>query len=755
MSCAVGQEKEQMQITTITKRSGAAVPFDLSFVRRAISLALGATHTVADEAALSDQVYQILCVKGSEEVTVEQTQDAVEDALLAAGLRDAAKAYISYRATHAVRREFAVAGYLDELAKKELAALKTAFSVFVYKRTYARFIPAKRRREFWSETVDRFMGYMRRRAGSSLSDAEYQEVHDAIHNLEVMPSMRLLQFAGAPVEKNELYGFNCCFVAPTCIKDLRDIMYLLMCGTGVGFSVERRFVDALPSVAERGWGIHHHVVQDSKEGWCDAFFLALETWWKGDDISFDTSLVRPAGARLKNTGGKASGPRPLQELLSHARDMLYVNRPADGRLRSIDLHSLICKIGAIVVAGSIRRSALISLSDLSDTDMRDCKSGSWWQDNGHFGMANNSATYDSKPEWQEFAAEWKALEKSGSGERGIFNRSNLLSSLPARRFERIGAAAVHSLGTNPCGEIILQSGGLCNLSSVVCRPKDTLADLERKVRVAALIGTFQSSLTNFEYVQPKFSEVARQECLLGVSLAGQMDCPAVRSAEAFATLKKVALATNAEYAPRLGVPVSTCITTVKPDGTLGLITGASPGVHPAHAPFYIRRVRINVNDPICAFLKDQGVPFHPEVGTSFAANNVTTLVFEFPQKSARTSVCRHELSAIEHLEYWKMVKVHYTEHNPSVTISVRGDEWDAAGKWVYDNWDIVGGLSFLPYSDHTYTLAPYEDCTEQEYAARKSAIGDLNFAKLAAYEYEDETSLLSTSACSGPMCSRE
>lgn len=744
-----------MQITTITKRSGVNVPFELSFVDRAIRRALEATNTAADAHSLAEQVYGRLTVLQKDTVTVEQTQDAVEDTLLSAGLRDTAKAYISYRAGQAVRREIVVADYLEKMAAQELEALKSPFAVFVYKRTYARFIPHKHRREFWPETVDRFVAYMRRRAGAALGEQEYAEVRRAIYNLEVMPSMRLLQFAGAPVEKNELYAFNCCFVAPTCLKDMRDIMYLLMCGTGVGFSVERRFVDALPTIAPRGWGIRHHVVQDSKEGWCDAFFLALETWWSGDDVSFDTSLVRPAGARLKNTGGKASGPRPLEDLLAHARDMLYVNRPADGRLTPLHLHSLICKIGSIVVAGSIRRSALISLSDLSDTQMRDCKSGAWWESNGHFGMANNSATYDSKPDWDAFAAEWKALELSGSGERGIFNRSNLLTSLPARRFERIGDSAVSSLGTNPCGEIVLQSGGLCNLSSVVCRPEDTVQDLERKVRVATIIGTFQSSLTNFEYVQPKFSEVARQECLLGVSLAGQMDCPAVRSAEVFAALKQTALATNAEYAPRFNVPLSTCVTTVKPDGTLGLITSASPGVHPAHAPFYIRRVRINIADPLCSFLKDQGVPFHPEVGSSFAACNVTTLVFEFPQRSSPASVCRHELSAIEHLEYWKMVKVHYTEHNPSVTISVRAGEWDAAGKWVYDNWDIVGGLSFLPYSDHTYTLAPYEDCSESEYLARKSAIGELNFAKLASYEYEDETSLLSTSACSGPMCSRE
>lgn len=740
----------------IIKRNGYKVEFNKAFIARALSKSLNATSTKYDHDLLAEEVVTLARSKNTTDTcTIEEIQNCAEDVLMFNNLNETAKAYIRYRAHQDADRSIVIKDYIKKMAHEELNYLKTPFAVFVYKRTYARYIPAKRRREFWPETIERFMNYANKRAGHHLDAADYQQIKRAILNLDVMPSMRLLQFAGPAAERNDLYSYNCCFLAPTGLQDFRDIMYLLMCGVGVGFSVEKQFTSQLPIIAPRNWGVTHHSVEDSKEGWCNAFYLGLTTWWAGNDICFTYEHVRPAGARLKVTGGKASGPEPLKDLLDHTRQLVYVNRPENGRLNPIDIHSIVCKIGSIVVAGSIRRSALISLSDLSDESMRDCKSGAWWENNGHFGMANNSAAYQVAPTREQFAIEWQALKASGTGERGIFNRSILPSTLPSRRIDTIGADVIPFMGTNPCGEIVLQSGGMCNLSSVICRPHDTVESLIEKVRIATIIGTFQSSLTSFNYVQDKFTTIARQERLLGVSLAGQMDCPTVRNAEVFQRLRQTAIDTNIEYAAKFGISPSTCVTTVKPDGTLGLITGASPGVHPAHAKHYIRRVRISINDPLCKFLQHAGVPFHPENGQSYEKGNVHTLVFEFPQAAAEHSVCRNDMTALEMLEYWKMVKVNYTEHNPSVTISIRENEWESVGQWVYNNWSIAGGLSFLPYSDHTYTLAPYEDCSIEDYQNRSNAIGDLNYSNLVKYDYEDETDQMSVSACSGPMCSAE
>lgn len=740
--------------TSFVKRDGKVVDFDSLFVSRAIRKAFGSLEIDADEETIKELTAAAVSLafhRHPQPVCLLETmQNAVEDTLLERGYSQVAKAYISYRTMRNVARQAVVPQYLEELAKEELRYLQNPFAVFVYKRTYAKYLPQKRRREFWMETVSRFMAYVRQRHNGLFSVSDLHRIEEAILNLRVMPSMRLLQFAGPVCDRNDLCAYNCCYVAPTSITDIRDIMYLSMCGVGVGFSVEQQFVRHFPLLSPRAWDILHHRIEDSKEGWCDAFALALSTWWNGNDITFDYSAIRPAGARLKTTGGKASGPLPLINLFRHCRTLLYVNRPEDGQVTPLMIHSIICKIGEIVVAGSIRRSALISLSDLSDEKLRDCKSGEWWNTNPHFQQANNSAVYTARPSFEEFDQEWQALRNAGSGERGIFNRSFLRDQLPPRRLEILTEEDLSSLGCNPCGEIILQSGGLCNLSSVICRPTDTKETLLDKIEIASMIGTFQSSLTNFHYVQDKFRQKAEQERLLGVSLAGQMDCPVVREAEVLHSLYRHAVDINVQYSSKVGLNPSTCVTTVKPDGTLGLVTGASPGVHPAHAPFYIRRVRISSTDPLCKFLRDFGVPWSPEVGQT--VENAHTLVFDFPQRAKEYSVCRHDVTALDMLEYWKLVKTNYTEHNPSVTVSVRTNEWDTVRDWLLANWDIVGGLSFLPYCDAFYKLQPYEDISEEEYQRRHAEIGELNFAALAKYEYEDETNQLGVSACSGGLC---
>lgn len=640
------------------------------------------------------------------------------------------------------------------------------FQQVIYYRTYSRWIEEEGRRETWIQTVDRYLSFMIENLGpignpNSINQEEYDSIREQMLKMGVMPSMRLLQFAGPAARRNNLCAYNCCYVAPKSLIDLRDIMYVLMNGTGVGFSVESKYTSKFPVIkfqptSKEGEGQSSSSssrptfkIPDSKEGWCDAFYYGLQAWYEGRDVHFDYSLIRPFGSKLKTMGGTASGPEPLVNLLRFSRKIILGNQ---GRqLTPIMIHDLICHIAQTVVVGSVRRSALISLSDLEDKDMRDAKQGEFWKTDLHRCQANNSAVYSSKPSDEVLMDEWNSLIKSRSGERGIFSRSHLIYQLPKRRIELLGEEGVQDLGTNPCGEILLQDGGLCNLSTAVCRPGDTEEDLKRKVRIATIIGTYQSTLTKFGYVSDKFKTKAEMERLLGISLAGQQDCSAVRNERVLSELKELVIKTNIEYALRFGINPSSCTTCTKPDGTLGLVVKASCGVHAAYDDYYIRRVRFSSSDPLAKLLKDHGVPCFPEVG--FTWENATSWVFEFPQKAPEGSVKRYQMTAIDSLEYWKMVKVNYTEHNPSVTINVKKDEWIDVLKWLKENWEYVGGLSFLPYDDHVYELAPYESITEKEYERRMSFFPKkIHFEKLVYYEKKDMTDVKSELACVGGAC---
>lgn len=524
-------------------------------------------------------------------------------------------------------------------------------------------------------------------------------------------------------------------------------MYISMCGAGLGFAVEWENVQQFPQIKKQGKEKPTiHVVDDSKEGWADAFVFGLKSWFDGKDVKFDYSKIRPAGARLETAGGRASGPQPLIDLIEFSRRKILSKQGR--RLSNLDMHDIICQIGMIVVAGGVRRSALISLSELEDLEMRDAKKGQFYLTESQRSMANNSAVFNSKPSAEEFLNEWTALVKSKSGERGIFNRGGLEKQVPARRWEMIKDE--RQIGLNPCGEIYLRSRQFCNLTSIVIRPKDTVATLKRKMELATLLGTYQSTLTNFGYLSKKWKDNCEAERLLGVSLTGYYDNTTIRNDKVLDTLRLDSIETNKKYAKRFGINPSTAITCVKPHGNSGQLLGVGSGMHPWYAPYFVRRVRISHTDTLLKMARDQGVPCLPEVGQAEAT--ATTFVLEFPVKAPEGAVFKDQVSALDLLKEWKRLKEHFVEHNPSATIYVGPDEWIAVGNFVYENWDWVGGLSFLPRSEHVYQLAPYEAITKEEYERRKKAIGKIDFSKLSQYEAVDNTTGAKEFACVSGVC---
>jgi ribonucleoside-diphosphate reductase alpha chain len=627
-----------------------------------------------------------------------------------------------------------------------MSYFRNPLAEFVYLRTYSRWLPEKQRRENWEETIDRYMSFMKENLKDKISDKDFFDIREAILHQEIMPSMRLMQFAGDAARRNNVCAYNCSFIKPKTLQDISEIMFLSMSGTGVGFSVEKSSVAQLPRIEyQTKEKVTPYVVPDSREGWSDALAFGLKTWFSGKDVDFDLSELRPAGARLKTTGGKSSGPDPLRDILAFTREKILAKQ--GDYLSTLDVHDIICKIGEGVVTGGVRRTALISLSDLNDYEIRDAKTGQFWYTNPQRSLANNSAVYDSKPTMTTFMEEWLALMKSGTGERGIFNRGGLNNTLPDRRKEALGGF-LGDLGTNPCGEIILQSKQLCNLSEIVARPNDSEQNLLRKARLATILGTYQASLTKWPYLSRKWKENCEKEALLGVSITGQWDCPVVRNSKILQEIKNEVIEVNKRYSKKFGINPSTCTTAVKPSGTVSQTVDCSSGMHTRFSPYYIRRVRISVTDSLFNLLKDQGVPYYPEVGQS--EEEATTYVLEFPIKAPATAV--FELSAIEQLEHWEMVKTNYTEHNPSVTVTIDEEEWLEVGAWVYKNWNIIGGLSFLPKTKHVYQLAPYEKITRNEYLKRVKQLKNLDFSKITDYEKEDETDVKHELACSGGTC---
>ncbi|OHA44001.1 MAG: ribonucleoside-triphosphate reductase [Candidatus Taylorbacteria bacterium RIFCSPLOWO2_12_FULL_47_20] len=753
-------------VKKVQKRDGSIVPFDLSRIITATWKAMIQTGEGSQKEAelVANKVFaELLRITKKHKnfiPTVEGIQDTVEKELILSDYVKTSKAYILYREKRAKLREkgLQVPEKVRKLATDSKQYFRNSLGEFVYYRTYSRWIDEEGRRETWIETVGRYVAYMKGKLGKKLKESEYQQIREGILRHEAMPSMRLLQFAGKAADTTNVCAYNCSYIAPESFRDIAEIMYVSMCGTGAGWSVESQNVQRLPQIQfQSGVKLSAHIIEDSKEGWCDAFIKGMETWASGKDIEFDYSLIRPAGARLKTMGGKASGPAPLQRLLNFTREKMF--KKQGKRLSNLDVHDIICMVGDCVVAGGVRRSAMISLSDFDDQEIRDAKKGQFYLNEPQRTLANNSAVYLQKPTNEEFLEEWMALIKSRSGERGIFNRGSLVKTLPKRRLDEFTKAGLMEpgsgmitglVGTNPCGEILLQSKQFCNLSEVVARAEDTEETLVQKIRLATILGTFQSTLTNFPYLSKQWKENCERERLLGVSITGQWDCPLVRKPEVLEKLRKETIRINQVYAKKFGINASTCITCVKPSGTLSQMVDCSSGMHPRHSQYYIRRIRIAATDTLFKMLKDQGVPFHPEVGQS--ADNATTYVLEFPVKAPTGGVFRDDVSALEQLEYWKIVKTKYTEHNPSTTISVGDDEWLAVADWLYKNWDIVGGLSFLPRDNHVYQLAPYETIDEKTYHELAKRLSHIDYSKIITYEKQNETDLKKELACVAGVC---
>jgi len=630
--------------------------------------------------------------------------------------------------------------------------LPTKYQEFIHLSRYSRWVPKEGRRETWRETVTRyfdfFQEHLKQSCKYSLDKSLREKLEDAVIHLKIMPSMRCLMTAGEALKRENIAGYNCSYVAVDRPQAFDEILYVLMNGTGVGFSVERQFVSNLPTVAEE---FHPSdttiVVQDSKMGWAKAFKELVAMLYHGQIPKWDLSKVRPAGAPLKTFGGRASGPEPLRRLFEFTTEIF---QNAHGRkLSSLECHDIVCKTAEIVVVGGVRRSALISLSNLSDDRMRVAKSGQWWNDNGQRALANNSACYTEKPDIGIFMDEWKALYDSKSGERGIFNRESAKKIAEKNERRDVG----YDFGTNPCSEIILRSREMCNLSEVVVRTDDTEDTLLEKVKLATILGTFQSTLTNFKYVSKDWKKNCIEERLLGVSLTGIMDnkwtagkLPGLDVL--LENLKKMSVDTNKEWSEKLKINQSAAITCVKPSGTVSQLVDSASGIHARHNPYYIRTVRGDKKDPLTKMMVEQGFPAEDDV---MKPNDTT--VFSFPIKCSPDAVFRQDLTAIEQLELWKTYQVHWCEHKPSVTISVKEEEWIDVGAWVYKNFDLMSGVSFLPYSEHTYKQAPYQDCNEKEYKDLMNKMPtNVDWNKLSEYEKSDMTVGSQELACSAGSC---
>jgi ribonucleoside-triphosphate reductase len=604
---------------------------------------------------------------------------------------------------------------------------------------YARWREEDNRRETWDETVRRLVNYYSQ--WEAITPEIHQELYDAIYNLEVMPSMRAMMTAGPALDRCNVAGYNCAYLPidhPYCFD---EAMYILLCGTGVGYSVERKYVDNLPQVPEElfeeGTTI---VVGDSKAGWAKGFRQLLALLFGGSIPKWDVSKVRPAGARLKTFGGRASGPEPLVNLFEYTVSLF--KRAKGRKLSSLECHDLVCKIAEIVVVGGVRRSALISLSDVTDDRMRGAKMGSWWLANSERALANNSAVYEHRrPDMDLFMKEWTSLYESKSGERGIFSRY-ACQTIAGRNGRR---DSDRDFGTNPCSEIILRPFQFCNLSEVVVRSDDSLNELKRKVRIATILGTIQSSFTDFKYLRKIWRDNCEEERLLGVSLTGVLDRG--MSESELEELKNVAIATNTEWAGLLGIPPSTAITCVKPSGTVSQLVNAASGMHGRHSPFYVRTIRSDIKDPLTTFLIDAGVPWETDLMKD------SQIVFSFPQKAPEGAMMREDLSAIQMLEEWKKLQDHWCEHKPSVTISVKEEEWMDVGAWVFANFDELSGVSFLPYDGGSYKQAPYQEITEEEYVEWiKKMPESIDWTRLQEFEKEDTTTGSQELACVAGFC---
>lgn len=622
------------------------------------------------------------------------------------------------------------------------------YSEFIHLSRYSRWLPEKGRRETWAETVTRYVEFFRARVGERLTPAEWKELYDGIYNLDVMPSMRCLMTAGKALERDNVAGYNCSYLPIDHPRSFDELMYVLMCGTGVGFSVERQYVSKLPEVAEQ---FHETdtvlVVADSKIGWASALRQLISLLYTGLVPKWDLSRIRPAGAKLKTFGGRASGPDPLEKLFKFTVSLF--KKAAGRKLSSLECHDLVCMIADIVVVGGVRRSALISLSNVSDDRMRLAKSGQWWIEHPERALANNSASYTEKPEFEVFLKEWQSLFESKSGERGIFSRvaSKKQAAKSGRRDSNV------DFGTNPCSEIILRPNQFCNLSEVVVRAGDTSEDLIRKIRLATMLGTLQSTLVDFRYLRPIWKKNTEEERLLGVSLTGIMDHAVLGDPDHpqlstwLDMMRGVAISTNQEFAERLDIPPSAAITCVKPSGTVSQLVDAASGIHPRFSKYYIRRVRADKKDPLAEMMKLWGFPYEDDV------MNPNVYVFSFPMAAPDGAKVTKDVGAIYQLKLWKKYQDHWCEHKPSITVYYKDSEFLKVGSWVWDNFDSVSGISFLPYSDHVYKQAPYEEISKAQYDQLIQYMPkDVDWSALSDFETEDNTAGTQTLACAGGVC---
>ena len=621
--------------------------------------------------------------------------------------------------------------------------LPSDYQTFIATSRYARWMDEEGRRETWGETVGRFIENIVRPSGVSTKDIN--DIEEAILNLQVMPSMRALMTAGPAAARDNTCVYNCSYLPVDHPRAFDEAMFILLCGTGVGFSVERQAIQKLPEVpADIKDSDDLIVVQDSKEGWAKALRKVVSGLYTGDVPKWDLSKIRAAGERLKTFGGRASGPEPLNDLFKFV--VAKFKGAAGRKLNSVECHDIMCKIGEVVVVGGVRRSAMISLSNLSDDRMRHAKSGQWWENEGQRALANNSVAYTEKPDMETFMREWLSLVESKSGERGLFSRDAADKHVARNGRRETGK----DWGTNPCSEIILRPYQFCNLTEVVVRPTDTEKTLANKVRIASILGTIQSTFTDMPYLRPIWRKNTEEERLLGVSLTGIMDneITSKPSKKLLNKLRDAAVQTNRDYAEQLGISASAAITCVKPSGTVSQLVDSASGIHARHSEYYIRTVRGDNKDPLTQFLTDVGIPAEPCV-----MKPDSTTVFSFPTKSPDNAVTRNDMTALEQLELWKTYALEWCEHKPSVTITVRDEEWLAVGAWVFENFDICSGVSFLPHSDHTYAQAPYQDCDKDTYKEAASNMpGSIDWTKLSDYEKEDNTAGSQTLACSGDSC---
>ena len=627
----------------------------------------------------------------------------------------------------------------------------TPYNTFIAKSRYSRYLDDKGRREHWDETVQRYFDFMSQhlkdKQGYELPADLRAELQEAVTSLDIVPSMRAIMTSGPALARQNVAAFNCSYLPIDDPKSFDEAMYILLCGTGVGFSVEQKYVNKLPEVPDQLYKSETTVVvSDSKEGWAKSLRQLIALLYSGEIPKFDLSKVRPAGARLKTFGGRASGPKPLEDLFKFVVSKF---KGSNGRrLSSLECHDILCKIGEVVVVGGVRRSAMISLSDLADDRMAHAKAGAWWDGNGQRALANNSAVYEEKPSIGQFMREWSSIYESHSGERGIFNR--YASVLQAQKNGRRDAQ--QEFGTNPCSEIILKPYQFCNLTSCIVRPDDNLDTLKRKIRLATILGTFQASLTEFPYLRKIWEKNTKEEALLGVSMTGILDNAMLNNPDdpelpkLLESLKDVAISTNAEFAANIGINASVAITAVKPEGTVSQLCSTASGIHAQHSKYYIRRVRADNKDPLTQFMMDSGFSAEPCV-----MKPDSTTVFSFPVKVAEGALLREELTAIQHLKLWLIFQRHYCEHKPSVTISVKEHEWMEVGAWCWEHFDEITGVSFLPYDGGTYKQAPYEECTEEQYEALKASIPtgvDWDNFK----EYDDNVEGAQMLACVAGVC---